>query len=179
MRLNILLIVILMRLTSTAFADDSVPPAPAGVKMTGTNLLKQVGQCQGLERYATNLSDIGITERQLQKPLSCIWGDFDGNGFLDFVIWGTLTEHPGFVGIRKFKVLLFNAGRIIKSQIIENENKDTLLLYPKTRKTGEFGEPPTKLDGLVQWGEGGPTYIYLYDQRSSKMQRHEFPSEHL
>lgn len=179
MRLNMVALIILTGLIVIVSANAGHLHTITDVKMKGAVLSKNPGECRGLARYATSISDIGLSEKQLQVGQSCIWGDFDGNGSIDIAIWGALTESPGYVGTRIFKVLFFEEGQIIKSQIIENTNKDTLLLYPKTNKIGEFGEPTTKLDGLVQWGEGDLTYIYLYDRSSGKLQRHEFPSEHL
>ncbi len=129
MQINKVVFIFLSALTLIASANE-LPRNKSSVQMKGTALSKTPGECTGLAHYTAAIFDIGLSEKQFKDPHACIWGDFDGNGFIDIAIWGALTESPGYVGTRKFKVLFFEEGRIIKSQIIENANKDTLLLYP-------------------------------------------------
>ena len=48
-----------------------------------------------------------------------------------------------------------------------------------TNKKGPFGEPTTELPGLIQYGEGGTTYIYLYNPKTQKLERSSYASEWL
>jgi hypothetical protein len=56
-------------------------------------------------------------------------------------------------------VIFYEKERILKTQILRNHEMDHIAIYEPTDAEGEFGEPPTKLMGLIQYGEGGDTYI--------------------
>jgi hypothetical protein len=80
------------------------------------------------------------------------------------------------VPTRRFKVLFFEGTQVIRSELIENLHKDHIEIYGPTKDKGEFGEPPTKVPGLVQWGEGGTTQLYLFDPQSGALKMLEFGS---
>lgn len=119
------------------------------------------------------LEEIGISDQILITGISCVVGDFDGNGYLDF----------GFPGKKKLggkerpviKVLFYHKEKIILSELIQGAG---FMLYPARDKKGEFGEPATKTDGLVIWGEGDSTFVYLFDAKLGRFVRTEHASEH-
>lgn len=98
MRINKVVFIFLSALTLIASANE-LPHNKTSVQMKGTALSKTPGECSectGLAHYTPAISDIGLSEKQLKDPLPCMWGDLDGNGFIDIAIWGALTENPGW-----------------------------------------------------------------------------------
>jgi hypothetical protein len=91
-------------------------------------------------------------------------------------LWGGLTPDGYFVPTRRFKVLFFKGRQVIRSELIENKHKDHVEIYGPTKAKGIFGEPPTEVPGLVQWGEGGTTYIYLFDREQRAFKVNKFSS---
>jgi hypothetical protein len=51
----------------------------------------------------------------------------------------------------------------------------TFEIYPPTKKKGRFGEPATKNPGLVEWGEGDATTIWIY--KDGKFESSDYASE--
>ena len=134
--------------------------------------------CLGAEHYAEQLKGIGLTSEQLASRVTCVAGDFDGNGDLDFAIWGAAVNDINSGALfRKFMVLFFEAGTVLRTQAIVNRNRDHLWLYHPQCEPNEFGSPVSDLPGLVQSGEGGTTYYFIYDAGSGKLKRYETLSE--
>lgn len=133
--------------------------------------------CSGLEAYGHELVTIGLRRSDMNGAVPCVPGDFDGNGYFDFAIWGRLRpDEPDSPGTRFFKILYFAEGNIIKSQQIETPGCDHLWLYLSKEEESEDGEPPTSPhDGLLQIGEGETVYYYIYDDERGILKRIEWP----
>ena len=138
-----------------------------------SNFIGQFHICWRNEDGKVPLTDIGISDADLIRGLRCVVGDFDGNGYVDFGFQGRTQSNTK--AFPEFKVLLYFKDKIILTEIIEGSD---LFLYPATDREGEFGEPVTKTDGLVIWGEGGNTIVYLFNPKSGKFERWEYPSEY-
>jgi hypothetical protein len=62
--------------------------------------------CQGEVPKGVDLSAAGITSEDLKSGVSCYVGDFDGNGYLDFVLYGpTKCKMPGSCITTSFLIL--------------------------------------------------------------------------
>ncbi len=182
--MSLLVISLLLGLHETAYCKSKKNPA------NDSNIRYENGKCRFQNPDKIDLKDIGLSEHDIEADsVGCIMADFDGNGYYDFAFWGKF-DAEAFWGAepdsnaryeleRRFKVIFFEKDRIISTQIIRNHARDHLLLYGPTDKEGEFGEPKTDLPGLVQWGEGGTTYIYLYDPKTRQLERSSYASEWL
>ena len=93
--------------------------------------------------------------------------DLDGNGYIDDIL--SSSEFPG-----QTKVLLNLRGRVIKEVMIPQVN---LNVYGARSTEGQFGEPATVRDGLVAWGKGKETKLYLYDFESESFEESSYPSD--
>ena len=132
--------------------------------------------CAGLRKYGHELITIGLRDADLQSAIPCVPGDFDGNGYFDFAIWGPLRQpDPDLPGTRYFKVLYFAEGLILKSQQLETPECDHLWLFGARDEEGENGEPINPHDGLLQLGEGETVYYYVYDDERGILKRIEWP----
>jgi hypothetical protein len=150
--------------------------AGAQVSQNLSGITTKEGICQGRLPVGTDLGDIGVDARTLAHGVECVAADFNGDGFLDFAIFGTLVSRPPVVPVRRIRVLLFKENRVILNQLLDGEY-EKLDLYGPTTTKGPFGEPATALPGLVKWGEGGGTEIFLYDSRLGHFKLSEYASE--
>lgn len=136
--------------------------------------------CTGTNYYAKELKDIGLSRKELSSRVSCVVGDFDGNGYTDFAIWGRLYLREGDRNkTRKFKVLFFGKKGIIRLQQIENPERDHLWLYPPTNKQDKYLSPVSRYPGLMQSGEGRMSYYYVYDKGTNRLKKYRTASEGL
>ena len=120
-----------------------------------------------------SLGDIGILDYYLVRGRSCVVGDFDGNGFLDFAFQG--HKRSDEEQIPTLRVLFYRGSDIIR--IIDIPGF-AFLLYPATDSEGQFGEPKTDFDGLTISGEGGTTSVYLFDLTTQTFRESRHASEH-
>ncbi len=116
------------------------------------------------------LNDIGISDQEIIRGNPCVVGDFDGNGYLDFGFPGRSRSNQ-----EVFKVLFYLKDRIIFTELLQGHG---YFLYKATDRKGEFGEPTSKTDGLYIPGEGGSTFVFLFNPKSRKFESSEHASEH-
>ncbi|MCU0361645.1 MAG: hypothetical protein MUF75_13215 [Bacteroidia bacterium] len=104
------------------------------------------------------LINIGVSKYRLTKFTQCTAGDFDGNGFLDFVIWGHDTTKIKDEGIdwpdyENYLVLFFKGTGVVRTELIKTEKGLPLVHYPPRLTKGPNGEPVSKTDALWTWGQ--------------------------
>jgi antitoxin component YwqK of YwqJK toxin-antitoxin module len=98
---------------------------------------------------------------------SCLKADLDGNGYTDEIL--TSSEFEGKTLVR------FNErGKVMKEVLIPAVG---LEVYSARSNEGQFGEPATPRDGLVVWGNGAKTKLYLYDFESESFELTEYSSD--
>jgi len=143
------------------------------------NDLKQIRNvCSGILNDAAILNKIGITEADLKKGVDCVVGDFDGNGYLDFAVYGRIIHEPPVIDHPEaLGVIFFQGSNILKTQVLKDKHFSAPELYPATTKKGPFGEPVSKTTGIVEWGEGGATVICLYNSSIGEMKCSYYPSK--
>ncbi len=93
--------------------------------------------------------------------------DLDGNGYLDDIL--SFPEKPD-----QTKVLLNVRERVMKELIIPQTK---LNVYSARTVEGQVGEPITSRDGLVAWGKGKETKVYLYDFESENFEVISYASD--
>ncbi len=119
------------------------------------------------------LNDIGFYDPDIIRGLSCIVGDFDGNGFADFAFQGEKLVDG--THRRYLKVLFYEDKKVTREMLLQG---DFFFLYPATKEEGEFGEPPSETDGLTIPGEGANTHVFLFDPATETFIESEHGSEY-
>ncbi len=180
--ISLLILTFVLGVQKTAYGSSNKAP------VNESDIHHQDGQCKSLNPDKFHLEDIGLTRHEIENNhVRCVMADFDGNGYYDFAFWGAFDEDAFWSAApdsdarfeleRLFKVIFFEKDKITGTQIIKNHARDHLFLYEPADKEGSFGEPKTELPGLVQWGEGGTTYIYLFDRKTGRLERSSYASE--
>jgi hypothetical protein len=92
--------------------------------------------CQGSVPSNVDLHSIGLSAEDLKKGVSCVAKDFDGNGYLDFVLYGAWVKSEN----RRYSLIVFYDGpSALKTQIIPeaveifDDNDPDRVLYPKNK----------------------------------------------
>jgi hypothetical protein len=73
-----------------------------------------------------------------------------------------------------FAALVLIEWAIIKEVIIP---EPMLEVYSARSREGQFGEPATPRDGLVVWGKGKQTRVYLYDFDKEEFDKTSYQSD--
>ncbi len=130
------------------------------------------GMCNGIPERIPGLLGAGIKPSDLERGVRCLVADFDGNGSPDFAIFSVPEVYHGgqvIVMITKAK-----GRQLLRSVIMSHSFYNAPNIYEsKSRKEHskhfemqrKFGCPQLKLDGIVQWGEGGTTKVFRYDPK--------------
>lgn len=166
-------IALLVFCAGNAHTSDAKNESPIDFDAKQSNFVGPLHICWRNRDGKVPLTEIGILDTDLIRGIRCIVGDFDGNGYVDFAFQGRTTSNN--TAVPAFKVLLYLQETIIFTEVIQGAD---VFLYPATDQVGEFGEPMTKTDGLVIWGEGGNTIVYLFNPESGTFESREYPSEH-
>jgi hypothetical protein len=142
--------------------------------------------CSGiLDTCLEELRQIGISKTRLSKKVQCAVGDFDGNGYLDFALWGIDTTRKFQYNIqwsdgKNYLVLFFEKSKIIRTIKIKTEPGNCLVNYPPREKRGPHGEPPSKNDALWIWGDTNGYFdtskgtVYIFDLKSNNFKTLDF-----
>jgi hypothetical protein len=177
------LVFFLVVAAAAAAADPARPSVSTPGNLSGietapsgrTNPEVGISACRGLWRYLDSLRDLGLTDADLRKDITCIVADFDSNGSLDFLVWGRHEpSRRGLRGTRTFKILFFGGNKILRTEIIRHEDYDHAVMWPRGRSSsGACAVLPQTLDGIMLPGEGGGSWYYIYEPGSRKL-RGEF-----
>lgn len=137
----------------------TLQPAPQGVPALYSGAI-----CSGVLEGDANLGATGITRQELQQGVGCVSGDYDGNGSADFVLYRSKDIENG----ARVLVVLTVKSEVLKTLAPEHR----FYLPPQTyraadprvqRAISSFQCPRPERDGIVDWGEGGGSDIYLWD----------------
>jgi hypothetical protein len=164
--------------------ESSLHPAPAGAAPRIDDVVGAT-TCSGTLDNPDILRKIGLSPADLIRPagrtgVQCTVGDFDGNGYLDFALWG----FDGQRRTRRYLVLFFEKDKLIRSTLIEGHQVGRLLVhYPPRKQAGEHGEPVSAHDGLFEIGETNDYddvtkgTVYLFDSRTGTFSQVKFGEE--
>lgn len=138
--------------------------------------------CSGAVDSATKeLERIGISKEDLRNEVYCTVGDFDGNGYLDFAIWGGNKQRKKWPDYQNYLVLFFEKDKLIKSISIKSDHPGGLLVhYPPRAQSGPNGEPISTNDALWAIGETNgyddvsKGIVYLFDLKSAAFKKLQF-----
>lgn len=135
------------------------------------------GKCTGTVGSMVNLPEAGISDQELKDGVGCATGDFDGNGYLDFCLYGKRGPKIDASVTQFFKVIYFRENKILGTELLQHPRQAVMSRYIPRDKPGKWGEPVTRTDGLVDWGEGARNIFYVYDKKSSHLKMSEHVSE--
>jgi len=143
--------------------------------------------CYGIidDSFMEQINKIGISKNKLKELVQCTVGDFDENGYLDFVIWGIDTTKKQRDNIQwadavNYIVLFFEKSKIIRTKKIKTTPGSYLVHYSPRAKKGHNGEPVTNKDALWICGETNDYddeskgKVYLFDSKSEEFKIIEF-----
>ena len=98
---------------------------------------------------------------------SCLKADIDGNGYLDDIV--TSPDKPN-----QTWVVLTKREQVINEVFVP---EPFLEVYSSRGVEGQFQEPATPNDGLVAWGKGKDTTIYLYNFDKVNFEKKSYRSD--
>ena len=180
LRLVVLISLLMVSVFSLNGTAGSLNPKNESAIICKNDLKQTRNICSGTLNDPTILNMIGLKDADLKKGTKCIAGDFDGNGYLDFALYGrSIYESPVIDRSEALGVIFFQGSNIIKTQVLKDQHFSSPELYPATTKKGPFEEPISKNAGIVEWGEGGTTVICLYNSGRAEMTCSYYPSENL
>ena len=134
--------------------------------------------CKGAVPANVTLAAISKTAADLENGIACLSADFDGNGRVDYVLLSNswVDDKPS-TQTTDVLVVLAQAYGLARNVHLRGVSLFSFELYPARKRAGHFGEPATSTPGLVSWGEGGSTFIWLF--RDGALTVSEHPSEDL
>jgi hypothetical protein len=126
-----------------------------------------------------DLQTSGIPNEILKSDVPCISGDFDGDGISDLALV-PLVESPSVgstIGSHwRVILLLLNKQRGVSQSIVLQKKLQNLpVLFPRTHSKNELVQlksfkcpSENKQDGIIAWGEGDNTNIFLLERKQLK-----------
>lgn len=133
----------------------------------------EVLTCRGRVPAAAGLDRVGLSAHEIEQGVKCLRGDFDGKGAAEWLLYGA----PGDEGRNFIALFVDDQGHLLKPVRIFQPGVHYVWLYHAGTTYGQFGEPALDVDGLVQWGEGGTTYILVYDEEKKSFTTFGYASE--
>ncbi len=117
--------------------------------------------------HCAAFAGIGLSQGMLAGAQSCLKADIDGNGYLDDIV--TSPDKPN-----QTWVVLTKRDQVINEVFVP---EPFLEVYSSRSVEGQFQEPATPNDGLVAWGKGKDTTIYLYNFDKVKFEKKSYRSD--
>lgn len=143
--------------------------------------------CKGSMEDAHAFAEAGISLAQLKEGIDCVTADFDGNGYLDFVLYGSKRmeivrwydevskinrEKKVSVG-RNLLILFTHKKNIMKFQVIKNASEvDVFGVKDKRRK--DYPKVDQSLPGLIHYAEGDLGHVYFFNRKSGLLEESKY-----
>jgi hypothetical protein len=124
--------------------------------------------CQGTVPDSVTLSSIHLSIEDLKKGVNCVAADLDGNGYLDFVLYGAWSEKDH----RRYCLVIFYKDRsVIRTQFIPeameifSESDPERVHYPKNK--GQVGLIRHSDDNSMQiYGQ-----VFFYNKKNGLFEK--------
>jgi hypothetical protein len=121
--------------------------------------------CQGSVPEGVDLVSAGINAENLKNGVSCYPGDFDGNGFLDFVLYSP-PKCPSVSNClpETLLILFFRGHSVIRTQVISN-----VALSPFQKNDGQRKKYPAydSKAGLASSSDAGfACHVHFFNPKS-------------
>ncbi|WP_242588637.1 hypothetical protein [Corallococcus macrosporus] len=167
----------ILSLAAVGLAEASPPEKPDSERVALTSVDPACSAekstrclCVGTPGTATaQLEEIGVDLGALKTAgWPCVQGDFDKDGQPDYAFPGKGYSCNGSVPVR---VLFTKDGKVREVLALPRE-VSCLQLYGIRSKPGPQGVPRTARQGLVDWGEGNATWVYLFNGKAWRASRH-------
>jgi hypothetical protein len=136
--------------------------------------------CKGTVPKEVNLKELTVIPVDLENGINCVVGDFDGNGYTDFLLFGKYIERGRSIlsSPDNYLAVFFKKKKLHHQVIISHPNLSHPFLYSPRKTKGEFGEPTSKTDGFYEPGEGGTTVVFIYNRKNGTFDVSEHASEY-
>ncbi len=121
--------------------------------------------CKGSTGKKAKLSEIGLSAENLKNGITCVAADFDGNGYIDFLLTGSIS--PGEKYPAKFLAVLYNKNTIVKQHIFSSSGIRVPSVYRARRFPSARGHPRSKTDGILSSNKTYNNY-FLYNPKTKK-----------
>lgn len=166
-----------LSLSALGYAEASPPTEQDGQRVTFTYAdtacsAEKSWKCLCLGTPGTaapQLEEIGVELSALKTGgWPCVQGDFDKDGQPDYAFPGKGYSCNQSVPVR---VLFTRDGRVREVMALPRE-VSCLQLYGIRSKPGPDGAPKTNRQGLVDWGEGNATWVYLFNGKKWRASSH-------
>jgi hypothetical protein len=120
--------------------------------------------CQGAVPSNVNLGSIGLSSGNLNGGVGCIAEDFDGNGSLDFMLYGAYIKAEG----RRYSLIIFYEGpSVIRTQMIP----EALEIFKSTDSERSNYPKYKNVVGLIKHAQGDRGIVYFINQKSGKFKK--------
>jgi len=130
--------------------------------------------CKGPLPINVPLVAISKNAVDLEHGIACLSADFDGNGLSDYALLSdSWADDKSATATTDVLLVLAQPGDAARTIHLDMQIAlFSFQLYPASKSMGHFGEPATSTPGLVSWGEGGSTLIWLFSGGAMTVSEH-------
>ena len=129
--------------------------------------------CKGPLPINVPLVAISKNAVDLEHGIACLSADFDGNGLSDYALLSdSWADDKSATETSDVLVVLAQPDGLARTIQLGGVSLPSFGLYPARKRAGHFGEPATSTPGLVSWGEGGSTLIWLFSGGAMTVSEH-------
>lgn len=143
---------------------------------SGKNLIKF---CKGSVPKTVELESVGLSASKLKDGVSCVAADFNGDGFLDFVLYGskgqtevihydraTKTRVTKTVEVgRNLLAVFFQGPGVLRTQLIKN-SAEVFIFEAKDPNRKKYPKANPLLPGLLRPGQGDRGWVYFLNEKT-------------
>jgi len=115
------------------------------------------------------LRDIGISDKYFKSnKVGCGRGDFNGDGFEDYFFYKLKKPSSG-----KVKVIFLKGKSVLEAYVLDHILSTFAWVYDPSEKDVKyaiqnFGCPDSKNKGIVEWGEGDSSHVFIYNKKDKR-----------
>ncbi len=122
--------------------------------------VNRIKECRGRAPTGVTLEQAGITAQRLREGVSCVVGDFDGDGYRYFVLY-----EPSKGADRRFLVLIFHRGLAVGTQVIKGPGY--LVIFPPNHPQRKYyPQFDRKVPALIAFAEGDRGWVFFLNRKT-------------